>query len=140
MIKNKRNVACMKTDTVYKRAFNDALGIISKLGDGELLPSENALSSGLRVSRTTVRKVITTLAAQGAVTSGRRRVIKRLKKNLRPFPDAETVSTSMQVEKRFMEWMLRDNTRPGTTINELELARQFGVATTGIREFLNRFK
>jgi DNA-binding GntR family transcriptional regulator len=130
----------MKTDTVYKRAFNDTLGIISKLRDGELLPSENTLSSGLGVSRTTVRKVITTLAAQGAVTNGRRRVIKRLKKELRPFPDAETVSTSMQVEKRFMEWMLRDNTRPGTTINELELARQFGVATTGIREFLNRFK
>jgi len=45
-----------------------------------------------------------------------------------------------QVEKRFMEWMLRDNARPGTSINELELARQFGVATTGIREFLNRFQ
>ena len=39
-----------------------------------------------------------------------------------------------------MEWMLRDNARPGTLINELELARQFGVATTGIREFLNRFQ
>ena len=39
-----------------------------------------------------------------------------------------------------MEWMLRDNARPGTAINELELARQFGVATTGIREFLNRFQ
>ena len=47
---------------------------------------------------------------------------------------------SAQVEKRFMEWMLRDNARPGTAINELELARQFGVATTGIREFLNRFQ
>ncbi len=39
-----------------------------------------------------------------------------------------------------MEWMLRDNARPGTAINELELARQFGVATTSIREFLNRFQ
>ena len=55
------------------------------------------------------------------------------------FPQAETVSPSAQVEKRFMEWMLRDNARPGTMINELEFARQFGVATTGMREFLNRF-
>ena len=39
-----------------------------------------------------------------------------------------------------MEWMLRDNTRPGTLINELDLARKFGVATTSIREFLNRFQ
>ena len=47
------------------------------------------------------------------------------------FPEAETVPTAAQVEKRFMEWMLRDNARPGTAINELDLARQFGVATTG---------
>ena len=45
-----------------------------------------------------------------------------------------------QVEKRFMEWMLRGQCASGHSINELELARQFGVATTGIREFLNRFQ
>ena len=45
-----------------------------------------------------------------------------------------------QVERQFMEWMLRDNASPGTTINELDLARRFGVATTSIREFLNRFQ
>jgi DNA-binding GntR family transcriptional regulator len=56
------------------------------------------------------------------------------------FPELETVPTAAQVEKRFMEWMLRDNARPGTSINELDLARRFGVATTGIREFLNRFQ
>ena len=43
------------------------------------------------------------------------------------------------MERQFMEWMLRDKATPGAGINELELARQFGVATTGIREFLNRF-
>jgi DNA-binding GntR family transcriptional regulator len=45
-----------------------------------------------------------------------------------------------QVEERFMEWMMRDNTVAGTFINELDLARKFGVATTSIREFLNRFQ
>jgi DNA-binding GntR family transcriptional regulator len=39
-----------------------------------------------------------------------------------------------------MEWMVRDDARPGTVINERELARQFGVATGAIREFLNRFQ
>ena len=39
-----------------------------------------------------------------------------------------------------MEWMLRGDTKPGALINELDLARQFGVATTGIREFLNQFR
>ncbi len=131
----------MKTDTVFKRAFNDALSLVAKLEDGEPLPSENTLSAGLGVSRTTVRKIIAALAAQGAITgAGRRRAVAAARTKLRPFPAAETVSTSAQVENRFMEWMLRDNARPGTTINELELARQFGVATTGIREFLNRFQ
>ena len=34
----------------------------------------------------------------------------------------------------------RDNTLPGTLVNEFDLARKFGVATTSIREFLNRFQ
>jgi DNA-binding GntR family transcriptional regulator len=130
----------MKSDTVFKRAFNDALDVVSTLADGEPLPSENTLSARLGVSRTTVRKVITTLSDRGVVAgNGRERIVRSAGEATR-FPEAETVSTSAQVEKRFMEWMLRDNARPGTTINELELARQFGVATTGIREFLNRFQ
>ena len=48
----------MKTDTVFKRAFNDALDLVAALAVGESLPSENALSARLGVSRTTVRKVL----------------------------------------------------------------------------------
>jgi DNA-binding GntR family transcriptional regulator len=131
----------MKTDTVFKRAFNGALDLISKLEDGEPLPSENNLSGQLGVSRTTVRKVLSALSARGVVTgSGRQRFVCSAKEAMQRFPEAETVPMSAQVEKHFMEWMLRDDTRPGTAINELELARHFGVATTGIREFLNRFQ
>ena len=131
----------MKTDTVFKRAFNDALDLIASAADGKALPSENALSARLGVSRTTVRKVISTLTERGALSgSGRQRIVRSSIEAMQRFPEAETVSASDQVEKGFMEWMLRDNARPGTIINELELARQFGVATTGIREFLNRFQ
>lgn len=131
----------MKTDAVFKRAFNDALDLISKLGDGESLPSENTLSARLGISRTTLRKILSSLSARGVVTgSGRQRFVGSTKQAMPRFPEAETVPMSEQVEKRFMEWMLRDDTRPGTSINELDLARQFGVATTGIREFLNRFQ
>jgi DNA-binding GntR family transcriptional regulator len=131
----------MKTDAVFKRAFNDAIDLISKLGDGEPLPSENSLSARLGVSRTTLRKILSTLGTRGVVTgSGRQRFVGSTKQVLQRFPEAETVPMSEQVEKRFMGWMLRDDTRPGTSINELDLARQFGVATTGIREFLNRFQ
>lgn len=131
----------MKTDAVYKRAFNDVLDLVTELGDGTALPSENGLSARLGVSRTTVRKVLSALDARGVVGgSGRQRIARAGGTAPQRFPDAETVSMSEQVEKRFMEWMLRDNAEPGTSINELELARRFGVATTGIREFLNRFQ
>jgi DNA-binding GntR family transcriptional regulator len=81
------------------------------------------------------------MKAGGIVTgSGRERNVRLSSEEIRRFPQAETVTTAAQVEDRFMEWMLRDNARPGTAINELELARKFGVATTGIREFLNRFQ
>lgn len=131
----------MKTDTVFKRAYNDALDLVSRLSDGERLPSENALSAQLGVSRTTVRKVIAALQASGVVSgNGRQRDVHTSSQAMKRFPQSETVAMAAQVEERFMEWMLRDNARPGTAINELELARKFGVATTGIREFLNRFQ
>ena len=131
----------MKSDTVFKRAFNDAVDFVSALPEGEMLPSESRLGARLGVSRTTVRKVIATLVARGAVSGDRPLRVARLSPGTtQRFPDAETIPTAAQVERHLMEWMLRDNARPGTAINELELARQFGVATTGIREFLNRFQ
>ncbi len=131
----------MKSDTVFKRAFNDALDLLAALEDGDALPSETVLSAQLGVSRTTVRKVLSTLAEQGTVAgAGRRRSVRSDGGEMQRFPAAETVPMAEQIEKRFMEWMLRGDARAGTAINELDLARQFGVATTGIREFLNRFQ
>ncbi len=131
----------MKTDTVFKRAFNDALDVISRIGRGGDLPSETELSLTLGASRTTVRKIISTLAERGIVRGeSRRRKVASAGKHIKRFPKSQTVSVADRVERRFMEWMLRDNMRPGTSINELEMARRFGVATTVIREFLNRFQ
>jgi DNA-binding GntR family transcriptional regulator len=131
----------MKTDTVFKRAFNDALEFVSNLPAGSPLPPENTLAAELGVSRTTVRKVVAALQAEGIVSgSGRERTLLDPTASVARFPQAETVTMATQVEERFMEWLLRDNARPGTAINELDLARKFGVATTGIREFLNRFQ
>ena len=130
----------VKSDTVYKLAFNAMLNIVAVAGKGTVLPSENDLSKRLGVSRTTVRKVLLQLGERGFVSGeGRNRTVVAGVTPDAHFPQVETVSTSEQVEKQFMEWMLRGDTKPGSQINELELAREFGVGTTGIREFLNRF-
>jgi DNA-binding GntR family transcriptional regulator len=104
------------------------------------MPPEKELSQLMAVSRTTVRKVLRQLEERGIVgRNGPARKVLRKPQGADRFPDGETVSTAAQVEKRFMEWMLRGDLKPGAAINALELARQFGVSTTGIREFLNRF-
>jgi DNA-binding GntR family transcriptional regulator len=131
----------VKTDTVYKQTFNAILDILASMKRGAALPSENELSARLAVSRTTVRKVIAWLTDHGHVrTEGRLRLLATPVPRRKRFPVVETESAAEQVEKRFMEWMLRGDARPGSQINELELARQFGVGTTAIREFLNRFR
>ena len=56
----------MKTDAVFKRAFNDALGVLAKVRPGGHLPSESALATRLKVSRTTVRKVLSSSGDQNA--------------------------------------------------------------------------
>jgi DNA-binding GntR family transcriptional regulator len=131
----------MKTDATFKRAFNDAVDLVALIDPGAPIPSETALSSNLKVSRTTVRKVLAEMAERGVIAgSGRARRKSRRKIRLEKFPQSETVSISAQVETRFMQWMLRDDAQPGRAINELDLSRQFGVATTVVREFLNRFQ
>jgi len=131
----------MKTDTVFKRAFNDALDLMDELEPGAALPSETALSNRLGVSRTTIRKVVAELEKKEVVTAHPRdHTLAVTTTRAERFPEAETIPRSEQVEKQFMEWMLRDDTRPGAMINERELARQFKVATGAIREFLNRFQ
>jgi DNA-binding GntR family transcriptional regulator len=130
----------VKTDTVYKRAFNQVLELVSLAPVGSPLPSENDLSSRMAVSRTTVRKVLRQLEARRIVGNrGAAKVILRGPTERDRYPSAETVSTAEEVETRFMEWMLRGDLKPGAAINALDLGRQFGVSTTGIREFLNRF-
>ncbi len=130
----------MKPDTVYKHAFNHLLQLVSAIPVGTLLPSETELSARIGVSRTTVRKVLRQLEERGIVAPhGPAKAILRPPTRSDRFPDAETVSAALQVETRFMEWMLRGDLKPGAAVNTLELARLFGVSTTGVREFLNRF-
>ncbi|RYI06326.1 MAG: GntR family transcriptional regulator, partial [Acetobacteraceae bacterium] len=58
----------MKTDTVFKRSYNDALDLLQKVRPGDCLPSEAQLCLALDVSRTTVRKVLRALTGAGLIS------------------------------------------------------------------------
>lgn len=131
----------MKSNAVFKRAFNDTIDFLSSFQSAEPLPSESRLCAHLGVSRTTVRRVFLLLEEKGFVTgSGRIRMLTNRDLGDVRFPETETLSKSAQLEKKFMEWMQTEAARPGMAISESDLARQFEVATTMIREFLNRFQ
>lgn len=131
----------MKTDTLFKRSYNDALDLLQKVQPGENLPSETKLCLALDVSRSTVRKVLRALAEAELISdpTDKRRLAKSPDGTIR-FQDSEIISQSQRFEQEFMSFILRGNTRPGIVLNELDLARRFGVATTMVREFLNRFQ
>ncbi len=130
----------MKGDAVFKRVFNETLDRLAERERGANLPSENGLREQLGTSRTTVRKVLAEMTRREIVGSvGNRRVLLRGPKRADYFDKAATLSTSSQVEKKFLEWMLRGDRKPGEHINGLDLARQFNVSTGAVREYLNRF-
>ncbi|TPP07164.1 GntR family transcriptional regulator [Rhizobium glycinendophyticum] len=126
-----------KQNTVFKDAYNRTLKLIE---DTDTLPSEPELGGLLGVSRTTVRAVLTRLGELGLITWDKRAktVLRRPKKG-DYFPAEETDSLSEIIERSFMRRILAGGAQPGMQINELELAREIGIGTTSVREFLIRF-
>jgi DNA-binding GntR family transcriptional regulator len=130
----------MKSDTVFKRTFNNVLIHISARPPKAMLESESRLAASFDVSRTTIRKVLSGLVGKRIIVKGATGLtIARKPTKADYFPPAHTVAASDRVEKKFMEWMLRGDRKPGDYINGLELARDFDVSVSAIREYLNRF-
>lgn len=130
----------MKTNTLYKRTYNQCLDLLARHEVGRTLPSEVAVAADLGVSRTTLRAILAELAGRDMVAvQGRSKILLRL-----PNPNDYLVGLDLEpladmVERKFMAWMVGPECRPGQIINGLELARQFGASTSAIRECLNRF-
>jgi DNA-binding GntR family transcriptional regulator len=130
----------MKTNTVFKRAHNQWLSLLGAYPIASDIGSEPAWAEILAVSRTTVRAVLKALAAAGLISfDGRRKMLSRHPVPEDYYPEVETKQVGAIVEKHFMRWILDGDCKPGQQINGLELARQFGVSTSAIRDYLNRF-
>ncbi len=130
----------MKTNTVFKRAYNQWLSRLGAYDIASDIGSEPYWAETLAVSRTTVRAVSKALAGAGVVAyDGRRKTLLRHPIPTDYYPEVETEQVGAIVEKHFMQWILHGDCKPGQQINGLELARQFGVSTSAIRDYLNRF-
>lgn len=126
-----------KNNNVYKEAYNRCLRLIS---GNRTLPSEPDLGAALGVSRTTVRSILTRLSETGLIEWNKRsKLVLRDPQDSDYFPDDETDTLSQIIERSFMRRLLAEGAQAGMQINELELAREIGVGTTSVREFLIRF-
>jgi DNA-binding GntR family transcriptional regulator len=130
----------MRSNDVFKRAFNRALTDFAAWPVGSDLGSEAGLARTLGISRTTVRTLIETLAARGVIgRDGRRKWIARPPTPADRFPETETESVRSLVERRFMELIINHDIHPGQQVNTLDLARQFSVSPSAVREYLSDF-
>ncbi|WP_075215196.1 GntR family transcriptional regulator [Mongoliimonas terrestris] len=126
-----------KQNTVFKDAYNRALGLLE---NEARLPSEPDLALRLKVSRTTVRSILAQMVDAGLIRWDKReKTVLRAPTLADRFPEHETDSVAEIIERRFMQQILAGGAEPGMQINELELARDIGVGTTPVREFLIRF-
>ncbi|MDB5561283.1 MAG: GntR family transcriptional regulator [Hyphomicrobiales bacterium] len=124
-----------KQNTLFKDAYNRSL---IQLGGTQTLPSEPEMAASLQVSRTTVRAILQRLADEGLIAWDKRsKIVLRAPLADDYFPSAETHSTHDVVERGFMKRLMGADV--GSQINELELARELGVGTSSVREFLIRF-
>ena len=126
-----------KSNNVYKDAFNRGLRL---LDETKSLPSEPELGTLLGVSRTTVRSILSRMEETGLIAWNKRN--KTVLRSPGPedfFPEEETDSLAEIIERSFMRRLLAEGAEAGMQINELELAREIGVGTTSVREFLIGF-
>ena len=131
----------MKSDTVFKKAFNELLDLLSRLPVGARIDPETRLAESVGVSRTTIRKALHALIDRRILKRGDNRLVLARKPDERDhFPMADTIAASDRVELTLMEWISRNGRQSGEYVNGLELARQFGVSTSAVRECLRRLE
>jgi len=130
----------VKTKTVYKRTYNQSLDLLGQMKPGQVLASEPVMAVKLGVSRTTVRAVMAELLRRGIVMiEGRSKLLARGPRRSDYLAGGDLEPLTDRVERQFMAWMVGPDCSPGHVVNGLDLARQFGVSTSSVRDCLNRF-
>lgn len=126
-----------RTDERFREAYNALLSICSSMPKNESLPSEAELSKKLGVSRTVIRSALSRLSDVGIIHwSGRdKRVMRELVDSDYIEVPSETISGD-ELERQFLNWILRFDVPPGTPLNASELCRRFNVPPHALHEFL----
>jgi DNA-binding GntR family transcriptional regulator len=126
-----------RTDERFRDAYNALLKAWARLEPGSELPSETAIADQLDVSRSIVRSALSRLDTEGIIEwRGRSKVLLRAPSPAdRLATEADPVSPE-ELERQFLEWILRFDVAPGTALNVTDLARRLRVTPHALQEFL----
>ena len=126
-----------RTDDRFREAYNRLLDHCAKQKVGDHLPAELALASYLDVSRTIVRSALERLRTERIIDwSGRSKTLLRLPVEADRLPVQTDQLSAEELERQFLDWVLRFDVPPGTALNVTDLSRKFGVPAHGLQEFL----
>ncbi|CTQ55515.1 putative HTH-type transcriptional regulator YjjM [Roseibium album] len=126
-----------RTDDRFRSAYNKLLDICDTMGVGDQLPPETALADRMEVSRTIVRSALQKLDTEELIQwQGRQKTLIRKPEKKHRLAQADNVLSTEELEKKFLEWILRFDVPEGTSLNVAQLSRQFGVPAHSLQEFL----
>lgn len=126
-----------RTDERFREAYNALLDLSGRLAPGEQLPSELGLAEQLEVSRTVVRAALERMQAEGLLRwQGRDKTLLRPPRQTDRLAVASDQLSTEELERQFLDWVLRFDVPPGTALNVTEMARKFGVPSHSLQEFL----
>lgn len=129
-----------RSNTRFIEAHNTLLDVCKTLAVGDMLESENQLAAQLGVSRTVVRNVLARLDELGIIAlQGRDKILVRPPRVDEQLEKPAPLLTIDELEGRFMDWVLRMDVPPGTSLNVAQLSKDFSVAPHTLQEFLSAF-
>lgn len=125
-----------RSNRLFKRAYNQALDLIVTGGNSASL---SGFARDLGVSRTTARMVHNRLILSNLISPNSSSHMRlRLPTEHDYYSEAEIRPAALEIELKFMNWILHDRVSPGTKMSEAALGRRFGVSASTVRELLIR--
>ncbi len=125
-----------RSDRLFKRCYNETLDFVAA---EQPFATVSELASRLDVSRNTARRIVETLSEKSILDTTT--TPWRFPRPIAPtdyFAPQLVQTTDELIEAAFMEMVLSEKLVPNTRINEAALAKEIGVSTSAVREFLLR--
>lgn len=123
----------------FTKGSQELLRLLAPMTVGQSLPGEVQLAAALDVSRGTVRTIIRHMRDAGYIAiEGATKIVRRLPTETDTFKPGQPTASQL-VEKEFFAKIGRGELGQDQRFSELQLARDVGVGTAVVREFLIAF-